>query len=213
MDAFKIFFSDELITGICEKTNNSHKNLAQAKTHAVHSRVKKWTDTSPSEIYLFIAITMLMSRMKKISIREYWSTDIVTKTEIFSKLMSRVRYESLLKMLHFNDDNNMSSYDPLIKIRPVVTELRNSFSKSFYPYEYLCIDESLLLYKGRLFFKQYIPTKRSRFDIKSFVICDCKTGYILDFIIYSGKNNYVTEEVPSIGQSGNITLTRAYTYH
>ncbi|CAK9832794.1 PiggyBac transposable element-derived protein 4 [Anthophora retusa] len=134
-----------------------------------------------------------MSRVKKTSIREYWSTDKVIKTDIFSKLMSRVRYESLLKMLHFNDDNNNSSHDPLIKIRPVVTELKNAFSKSFYPYEYLCIDESLLLYKGRLFFKQYIPTKRSRFGIKSFVICDCKTGYILDLIIYSGKNTDITE--------------------
>ena len=112
--------------------------------------------------------------------------------------MSRVRYESLLKMLHFNN-NNMSSHDPLIKTRPVVTEFRNSFSKSFYPYEYLCIDESLLLYKGRLFFKQYIPSKRSRFGIKSFVICDCKTGYVLDFIIYFGK-------------SGNITLTLLKSY-
>lgn len=212
LDAFKIFFSEELITGICENTNNFHKNLAQTKIHAVHSRVNNWTDTSRSEIYLFIAITMLMSRIKKTSIREYWSTDKVTKTEIFSKLMSRVRYESLLKMLHFNDDNNMSSNDPLIKIRPVVTKLRNSFSKSFYPYKYLCIDESLLLYKGRLFFKQYIPTKRSRFGIKSFIICDCKTGYILDFIIYSGKNSDVTEEVPSIGQSGNITLTLLKSY-
>lgn len=212
LDALKIFFSEELITRICEKTNNFHKNLAQTKIHAVHSRVNNWTDTSPSEIYLFIAITMLMSRMKKTSIREYWSTDKVTKTEIFSKLMSRVRYESLLKMLHFNDDNNMSSNDPLIKIRPEVTKLRNSFSKSFYPYEYLCIDESLLLYKGRLFFKQYIPTKRSRFGIKSFIICDCKSGYILDFIIYSGKNSDVTDEVPSIGQSGNITLTLMKSY-
>ena len=45
-----------------------------------------------------------------------------------------------------------------------------------------------MLYKGRLTFKQYIPSKRSRFGIKLFVLCDCKTGTILDFIVYTGTD-------------------------
>ena len=38
----------------------------------------------------------------------------------------------------------------------------------------LCIDESLMLWKGRLAFKQYIPSKRHRFGIKSFELVDCE---------------------------------------
>ncbi|KAL2731772.1 piggyBac transposable element-derived protein 4-like [Vespula squamosa] len=70
--------------------------------------------------------------------------------------------------------------------------LRKSFCDIFYPYEKVCIDENLMLYKGRLFFKQYIPSKRNRFGIKSYTLCDCKTGYVQDLIVYEGKST-VTE--------------------
>ena len=78
--------------------------------------------------------------------------------------MRRDRYFKLL--LHFTDDVGRTN-DRLYKIRNVVEILRKAFNESFQPYQRLCIDESLLLYKGRLSFKQYIPSKRNRFGIKS----------------------------------------------
>lgn len=64
-------------------------------------------------------------------------------------------------MLHFND-NNIIINDPTIKIRPVVDKLKKSFSRSFTPYENLCIDEHLSVYEGRYYVEQFIPSKRSR---------------------------------------------------
>jgi len=49
----------------------------------------------------------------------------------------------------------------------------------------LCVDDSMLLFKGRLGFKQYIKTKRARFGIKLFQLCT-KSGIFWDFLIYSG---------------------------
>jgi hypothetical protein len=70
----------------------------------------------------------------------------------------------------------------------------------------VCIDESLLLFKGNLSFRQYIPSKASRFGIKFFVICDCATGYVLNFIVYTGKTTeYVTHM--HMGISGSVVLT------
>jgi Transposase IS4 len=84
----------------------------------------------------------------------------------------------------------------------------NPFWTFFYPYEKLCIDESLLLFKGRCHFKQYIPNKRSRFGIKSFLICDCKTGFVQDFIIYSGKKTEIESSklAKDLGKSGEVVL-------
>jgi len=62
--------------------------------------------------------------------------------------------------------------DPTMKIRYIFDKLKTSFKTVSYQYEKLCIDESLLLFKGRCYFKQYILSKRSRFGIKSFVLCD-----------------------------------------
>ena len=40
------------------------------------------------------------------------------------------------------------------------------FRKVYQPSKQLSVDESLILFKGCLHFKQYIKTKRSRFGIK-----------------------------------------------
>ena len=52
-----------------------------------------------------------------------------------------------------NTNNNVTAdNDKLHKIREICDMLRQSFQKVFYPFENLCIDESLLLYNGRLSF-------------------------------------------------------------
>ena len=53
----------------------------------------------------------------------------------------------------------------------------------------MSVDESLVLYKGRLKFKQYIRTKRARFGIKLYEICT-SNGITLDFMVYCGKGMY-----------------------
>ena len=80
----------------------------------------------------------------------------------------------------------MINTDVLHKINLVYSLLNNLFADVFYPYQNLVVDESLLLFKGRLRFRQFIPSKRSRFGIKFFVLCDCLTGYVLKIIIYTG---------------------------
>lgn len=71
----------------------------------------------------------------------------------------------------------------------------------------MCIDENLLLFKDRLSFKQFIPSKRNRFGIKSFIACDCKTGYILDMLVYSGLETEVSVFQKNLGKSSNIVIT------
>ena len=95
----------------------------------------------------------------------------------------------ILKFLHCCDEaEDTNVKDPLRKIRPILDLLQNSFRSCLHPHQKLVIDESLILFKGRLVFKQYIPTKRHGFGIKLFVLCDCKTGIILDFFVYIGTD-------------------------
>jgi len=42
----------------------------------------------------------------------------------------------------------------------------------------ISVDESLMLWKGQLGFRQYIPIKRARFGIKSYELCESGSGYI-----------------------------------
>ncbi|KAG8222624.1 hypothetical protein J437_LFUL002618 [Ladona fulva] len=67
----------------------------------------------------------------------------------------------------------------------------------------LVIDESLVLFKGHLGFKQYIPSKRHRFGMKLFILCDCETGIVLDMIVYTGKKTDIIWS-SELGLSGEV---------
>ncbi|KAJ8942909.1 hypothetical protein NQ314_009884 [Rhamnusium bicolor] len=79
----------------------------------------------------------------------------------------------------------------LYKINPVLQYLKNKFMTIYTPEKNISVDESLVGWKGRLQWKQYIPSKRKRFGIKIFVLCESSTGYVYNFIVYTGKvTNY-----------------------
>ncbi|XP_067939831.1 piggyBac transposable element-derived protein 4-like [Watersipora subatra] len=54
-------------------------------------------------------------------------------------------------------------------------------------------NESLLAWKGRLSFRQYIPSKRSRFGIKLFALCDPVSGYVHKLSVYIGDEREQAE--------------------
>lgn len=69
------------------------------------------------------------------------------------------------------------------------------------------LDECLLLYKGRLHFRQYIKTKRSRFGHKKFCICTSNTKfreYTFSFALYIGRGIYNISHTP---QTENFSIS------
>lgn len=207
LNSFTLFFSEELVQNISLQVNNFQNYSQQQGNIGDHSRITKWTETNMAEIYCFLAVSLLMPQVKKSKINDYWSTDIFLSTPIFSQIMSRDRYLILLKMLHFSDNNNVDKEDSLFKLRMIIDHLKSTYKRLLYPFRNVCIDESLMLFKGRLSFKQFIPSKRHRFGIKLFLLCDCETGYILDFIIYTGAKTEIKSFDEELGKSGNIVYT------
>ncbi|KAK7788744.1 hypothetical protein R5R35_000768 [Gryllus longicercus] len=202
---FMLFFTEELMKYIADETNKFFEYTMENTPESMHSRISKWKETNFQELYCFIAVCLLMARVKKLKISEYWSKDILLNTPVFSDLISRDRFLILLRMLHFSDNSMNTGGDSLFKIRTIIDKIRAAFGNALQPSQKLCIDESLLLFKGRLSFKQYIPSKRSRFGIKTFVLCDCQTGFVLDFIVYTGATTDI--ELHNLGKSGDIVAT------
>ena len=116
-------------------------------------------------------------------------------------------------MLHFADNSYWyptdENRDRLYKIRPVLDYLGDRFQANYTPMKNFSIDEQLLLHKGSLSFKMYIPNKRSRFGIKFFSLCD-ETGYLYKTECYTGKNaHYVDtfeEKYEPLGKSGETVM-------
>ena len=101
----------------------------------------------------------------------------------YSARSVRDRFFLLLKFFHLANNEETVEADRLFKIREFVTMIREKCRLVYYPGENLCVDESLVLFKGRLSFKQYIRTKRARFGIKLYELCS-SNGILLDFMIY-----------------------------
>ena len=84
------------------------------------------------------------------------------------------------------------------------------FNSVYTPDKHIVIDEELLLWKGRLGFKQYIPNKRARFGIKMFSVCEV-SGYFWNSFVYVGKNaNETLEEQAFVKELGKSIIIDLY---
>ncbi|XP_065302057.1 piggyBac transposable element-derived protein 4-like [Dermacentor albipictus] len=210
LEIFESLFTPDIVEAIVDQTNIFQCQVRAALTPTPGSRIHQWKDVTPREFYLFLAVVMLMAHARKGSIAQYWSTDPLLSTPAFSKLMSRNRFLLILRFLHFSNNEDQIHGDRLHKVRSVFLTLRKNFQGALSPYQDVCIDESLLLFKGRLAFKQYIPSKRSRFGLKSFVLCDVKTGIVLDMVLYTGSSTEINDSEMGYGASVVITLLDKY---
>ena len=106
----------------------------------------------------FIALQVLTGIVKKPEISQYWSTDAFLRSPIFNEAMPRNRFQSLNEFLHFNDNSKYDIHDTtrdrLYKVKLLVEYLVGKFKAAYTPDKNLSIDEKLLLWKGRLGFKQ-----------------------------------------------------------
>lgn len=69
------------------------------------------------------------------------------------------------------------------------------------------IDESLLLYKGKLGPIHYIPNKRARFGIKNYILCESYSGYSWHTIIYTGKDTKFADQYEDLSVSTRTVMT------
>ena len=101
------------------------------------------------------------------------------------------RVESICNFMHFNNNDNIETYQgpsKLFKIYPVLSHLNTKFQILYLPGQNIAIDEFLTLWRGRITFRQYIPSKSSKVGIKSYELCESSSGYLWSFIIYTGKD-------------------------
>ena len=67
--------------------------------------------------------------------------------------------------------------------------------KNCIPNKKISINESLLGWKGNLFWVQYIPAKRKRFGTKFFELRESSIGYIWNFFVYAGSDTHTWKNI------------------
>ena len=186
-----LFVNDDILSYIVIEINRFAEQFIQGNEIRRRSRVNHWTPTNKEEMKQFIGLTILMGIIHKPTVESYWSMDPLYTTPVFKAIMPRDRYIILMKFFHLNDnekmpDANDADVDKLFKVRPLIDHLLKKFQEVYTPSQNISVDESLVKWKGRIHFKQYIPNKRARYGLKIFCLCET-SGYTYRFCVYTGK--------------------------
>ena len=104
-------------------------------------------------------------------------TYLGVRTIRVSDILERIRYVK----------KGQPGHDPLFKLRPFLDPLLDNFQKAYHPGREMSIDESMIGFKGRLSFLQYMPKKPTKWGMKAYVLADSKTGYTFNWKLYTGK--------------------------
>ncbi|RVE45659.1 hypothetical protein evm_009708 [Chilo suppressalis] len=179
-----------------------------------NSRINQWRDTNVDELYTFFAIMIAMGVLVKGSLQTYWNrSEDIFQTPGFAVHMSYMRFRLLSRCLHFSNNAEdihdlISTEAKIFKIKPIVDHLNEKFQSLYYLGQNIALDESLAQWKGWLDIKQYIPNKAAHVGIKTYEICDSRSGYLWRFEVHAGTNISEDDVIPGHIPSLVLRLVR-----
>jgi len=207
---FRLFVSDSVIDKIVVETNRYAEQTDTSHTKPF-SRANKWDPVTSDDIFVFLGLIILQGILGKPVQRWYWSKNKLLETPIFSRYMSECRFSLIMKNLHFtnNDEFDEATHPApkLKKIWEIFQEFISNCQQTYTPERDVSVDESLMAYKGRLSWIQYIASKRARFGIKFYMLCESNTGYIWNSVLYTGKGTTWDGKYSQYGIATSSVLT------
>ena len=196
VEAFKVLMDYEVCTHIMQSSNERAAFYLQTnQVRRVYGLV--WKNISMDEFNVFIGLVLLAGIVRLPRIHMYWGDHVCWGgPKIFcGPVMSRNRFNTIMKFLRFTKIDEVIPGSPTTRVGSFLALLRQKCQAALHIGQHMAIDESLMLYKGRLHFKQFIRTKRARFGIKIFFICPGHPdwqGYSWDFDVYYGSGSEYT---------------------
>lgn len=151
---------------------------------------QKWKSLDSANFQAYIGLLLLAGVYKSYgeSTKSLWNKE--TGRNIFRATMSLETFCTISRVIRFDNKSTRQerrSRDKLAAIREIWEKWVEVLPKLYYPDENITIDEQLVGFRGRCPFKQYIPSKPSKYGIKIWTLCDSKTSYVLKSQIYTGK--------------------------
>ncbi|CAG5046111.1 unnamed protein product [Parnassius apollo] len=134
---------------LCETTRPTTRN----------SRSYNFRDTNREEILKFFGLCLLMGQIKIPQKRKNFTySDPLYYHPSLHYVMSARRFEQILRCIYVSDLDSKGKD----KIEKFINAITKSFMECYKPYKQLSLDESLLLFRGRLAFRQYIKSKKTQ---------------------------------------------------
>ncbi|KAI4455614.1 piggybac transposable element-derived protein 4 [Holotrichia oblita] len=184
---FKLMVNDNIINDMVFQTNKYAEVLLRNSIKK-NARIRQWVSTDSNEMLSFFAVLLSMGVAELPKLNLYWSKDPLYQNKFISSIISRDRFLLLLKCWHFADNSLDDNSKRLYKLQPLSDQLLLNFKEHMIPGESLVIDESMVPWRGRLKFRQYIKNKSSKYGVKLYKLCTT-SGYTLNLKVYAGKGD------------------------
>ena len=148
-----------------------------------------------------VALILNMGLDQRTDLKDYWSTLDSDDTPFYRSVMSRDRFFQIFGMLHVGERKG----EKKAKIQPLLDVLLPLFRLYYVPHQAIAVDESVISFKGRVGFKQYLKGKPHPWGIKAFVLADSTNGYLYNLCIYYGKDTQLVR--PDLPHTVRVVLT------
>lgn len=195
---FNLLVDVVFLEDIVKATNNYALEMFCGPNTTPGSRIHRWKDITVDDIKVFFGLLLLMGINKLPRFQDYWKVNKLFSS-VFPKFMARDKFLLIFRCLNCEprpDPNNRSS-----KVQFLIDYFNNKMDSVYYPQKKLCIDEGMVLWRGRLYFRQYIKGKRHKYGIKLYSLCD-PHGLIIRFFMYCGQ----LDDLGGVGHAANVVL-------
>lgn len=202
---FRQIVDDKVIKLMVEQTNIYARRLKETAP-LEFSRIKRWSDVTEDEMLKFIGMLLFTGLVKFPTLECYWKKDQLYFHPLLHNVkLSYNRFAILLKCWHFADNEApRSANDRLYKIKPLVDLILGNSRGIYTPGRIIVVDESMVHFRGRLLFRQYIPSKAHKYGIKIYKLCTID-GFVWGYEIYCGQS----QKVFDLDISGSIVARLA----
>lgn len=209
------FITMELLRKLCTWTNRRAERATraarlQAPNAPLPWKLKLWRPCTVNEMKKFIGILLVMGLVQKPDIALYWSTDPLYRHPYFHEkfCLSRNRFQLISAWFRCYDCDELDAADPLGKIRPFLDSVQQICKGCYMPQREIAVDESLILFRGRLMFRQYMPNKKAKVGIKMYSVAESATGYLWNCIIHSTAlaNRRFGQDAPQLSLTERIVV-------
>ncbi|XP_038123493.1 piggyBac transposable element-derived protein 4-like isoform X2 [Cyprinodon tularosa] len=107
--------------------------------------------------------------------------------------MSRDRFVAIWRYLHLQNNQaaDVNKDDKLWKMRWFLNYFLDRFQALYEVDGNVSVDESMIKFKGRLSFRQYLPMKPTKWGVKVWVMAESSTGYVTNLQVYAGREGSI----------------------
>ncbi len=119
------------------------------------------------EMKAFIGTILNMGIIQLPNLKDYWTKSNITNLPFFRSVFTRNRFFQIFGTLHAGDIDSTVRRQ---KIQPLLDILCPRFMEVYTPDQHVAIDESVISFRGRIGFLQYLKGKPNPWGIKAFVL-------------------------------------------